>query len=179
MTETQPDIAHPSHNPFDLPRPRRNNGVIVAIILSVLIHGIIGYYLWQARFKIKYQNYSDEKTEAQLIKPPPPPPPPPRASVVTNPDFAQRPSNEDMARYYPDRAQRMGANGRATFSCTVTANGKLVDCSITNEDPPDQGFGDATLKLTRIFKLRPMTRDGVPTNGGHFSYSIRWQVPKD
>jgi len=41
MTETPParsqpvvDIAHPAHNPFDMPRPRRNNGVTAAIILS-------------------------------------------------------------------------------------------------------------------------------------------------
>jgi len=68
MTETPPaqsqpvvDIAHPSHNPFDVPRPRRNNGVTAAIVLSMAVHALIGYYLWQWKFKSHYQSYADEK----------------------------------------------------------------------------------------------------------------------
>jgi protein TonB len=45
--------------------------------------------------------------------------------VITNPDWARRPTGEDIARYYPDRAQRMEVEGRATLSCTVNARGTL------------------------------------------------------
>src|SRR5208282_6187959 len=69
-----PDIAHPSHNPFDLPRPRQNNGLVVAIIFSLAFHLVAGYYLWKSRFKTEFQNYADEKVQAELIKPPAPPP---------------------------------------------------------------------------------------------------------
>ena len=49
----------------------------------------------------------------------------------------------------------MNISGRTTIKCTVTASGSLTDCSVTAETPPDYGFGDAALKLTRLFKVRP------------------------
>ncbi len=84
-----------------------------------------------------------------------------------------------MQRYFPDRAQRLNVNGKASLSCTVTEQGKLTDCSITNEDPPDQGFGDATLKVAKIFKLKPKTLDGAPVAGGKVQVVIRWVNAKD
>ena len=84
-----------------------------------------------------------------------------------------------MAQYYPERAQRLGVGGRVSLRCTVMDNGKLTGCSTSNEDPGDQGFGDAAIKLSRIFKLRPKTADGVPVSGGIFETIIRFQVPKD
>jgi protein TonB len=50
--------------------------------------------------------------------------------VITQPDWLRKPTGEDMARYYPDRAQRMNIEGRATISCTVTANGTLSNCTV-------------------------------------------------
>jgi protein TonB len=72
----------------------------------------------------------------------------------------------------------MEIGGAATINCTVTARGTLEACSVSGEDPPDQNFGDAALKLSRIFKMKPLTKDGVPVEGGHFSIRIRFQVPK-
>ena len=108
-----------------------------------------------------------------------PAPPPPRPTVITNPDWLRRPSAEDLAQYYPDRAQRLGVSGRATLHCTVTAQGTLSDCSISAEDPPDQGFGTAALKMTRLFKMRPSTRDGQPVGGAAINIPLVFQLPKD
>ena len=68
MTDSNPvvDVAHPAHNPFDMPPPKRNKGVAVALIATLAVHGLIGYYLYQWKFQAKYQNYADEKTDAQL-----------------------------------------------------------------------------------------------------------------
>jgi protein TonB len=98
--------------------------------------------------------------------------------VITQPDWLRKPSADDMARYYPDRAQRNAVNGRATLHCTVNVNG-TVDCSVISEDPPDMEFGSAALKLSRMFKMRPMSRDGAPTAGGTINIPIRFEVPKD
>jgi protein TonB len=112
-------------------------------------------------------------------KPPAPPPPePPRPSVITQPDWMRRPNPEDLARYYPERAQRMGVSGSATISCTVTAQGTLSDCSVVSEDPADGGFGEATLRISKYFKMRPMTRDGAPVSGGTVRIPLRWVMPK-
>ena len=50
---------------------------------------------------------------------PPAPPPPPHVAVITNPDWLRRPSAEDVARYYPTRAQNLSKEGRATIRCTT------------------------------------------------------------
>ena len=164
------DITHPIHNPFDVPPPKRGKGFLIAGLLAVLLHVILGVVLWKQRFEMTVREYSDDVTDVAIIKPmappPPPPPPPPntppppppklqprppvavpnaptipplpvppvekrieepkppapapeppRPSVITNPDWARKPSGEDIARYYPDRALRMEVEGRATLSC--------------------------------------------------------------
>lgn len=98
--------------------------------------------------------------------------------MVTRPDWARKPTGDDMARYYPDRAQRMEVNGRATISCTVNARGTLEGCSVTSENPADYGFGDAAMKLSRLFKMKPKTLDGAPVDGGQISIPIVFQVPR-
>lgn len=105
-----------------------------------------------------------------------PPPAPPTPSVITNAVFTEQPDARDFARYYPERAQERGQEGRATVECIVGADGRL-NCTITNEDPPGWGFGEATLRVSRHFRVAPATRDGSPTSGGRIRRTIRWVLP--
>ena len=102
-----------------------------------------------------------------------PPPAPPAPSVITNPVFLEQPNVRDYARYYPARAQERDQEGRATLDCIVAVDGRLA-CTITSEDPPGWGFGEATLRVSRHFRVAPQTRDGQPTAGGRFRRTIRW-----
>ena len=111
--------------------------------------------------------------------PPAPAPEPPRPTVIQNPDWLRKPSGEDVARFYPERALRMNVEGRATLSCTVNAAGSLEGCTLVSEIPDDQEFGGAALRMTRLFKMRPMTRDGVPVSGGTVKIPLRFQLPKE
>ena len=90
MTSTPPspppvDIAHPAHNPFDLPRAKQRTGLWVAIAVSAVIHVVIGVYLWNSKFTTKMVEYGDEKNDVQLVHPPAPPPPPPPPPPMENP----------------------------------------------------------------------------------------------
>ncbi|WP_156467093.1 energy transducer TonB, partial [Phenylobacterium sp. CCH9-H3] len=89
----------------------------------------------------------------------------------------RRPTGEEVARYYPERAARRGVEGRAVIGCRVAASGRLEACAVVTETPDGEGFGSAALKMSRHFKLRPMTRDGVPVSGGTIRIPIRFNLP--
>ena len=200
MADEKTEAPRPAHNPFDPPAQKGlGKGFTTAIAVVVGLHALLGVYLWKYRFEPKYREYTDEKIDTELIKPPPlpvppvtkrvespappviappAPPAPPRPSIITNPDWLRKPGGEDVARYYPDRAQRLERSGRATITCQVRANGTVTNCRIVSEDPPDMGFGDAAVRLSRLFKMRPQTRDGSPVEGASVTIPIAFRLPE-
>ena len=101
---------------------------------------------------------------------------PPKPSLVTYPDWLRKPDGTALMRYYPEAAQRKNLPGRAVFECQVVADGSLTGCKVIEESPPGEGFGDAALKLAALFRMRPMTRNGVPVDGGTIRVPIRFQL---
>jgi len=102
--------------------------------------------------------------------------PPASPPDIRNPTWLRRPGATEFARFYPDRAQRMGKEGSATITCAVTAAGSLTGCRLVRETPEDYGFGDATLKLAQYFKMSPRTVDGRAIEGGQVTIPIRFNL---
>jgi len=82
---------------------------------------------------------------------------PPRPSVMGpyRPDWLEKPSADDLSRYYPDHAARHDISGRATIACAVRADGRLDRCEIRSETPAGEGFGQAALRISRKFRMIP------------------------
>lgn len=65
------------------------------------------------------------------------------------------PSAADIARAYPDRADRSHVEGRGVGRCFISAAWTLEKCTVVSSEPPDIGFGDAVVYLAPRFKLSP------------------------
>lgn len=86
------------------------------------------------------------------------------------------PSADEMARFYPERAQRAGVEGHALIECVVTIGGRAEACRILSESPGGYGFGDSTVKLAERFRLTPKTVNGKPVAGGVIRVPLRWSL---
>ncbi|MDP3853785.1 TonB family protein [Phenylobacterium sp.] len=110
------------------------------------------------------------------LGPPTIPPAPPAGPVVLQPSWLTKPGAREFARFYPDAALRREVGGLAMLSCTVSAAGKLDACQVVSETPASEGFGRAALKLAPYFRMRPLTTDGQPVDGGVVRIPVRFGV---
>ncbi|RZJ17613.1 MAG: energy transducer TonB, partial [Brevundimonas sp.] len=42
---------------------------MVGIIVSVVVHGLVGLYLYKNKFKLQEYNYQDDAVDVELIEP--------------------------------------------------------------------------------------------------------------
>jgi protein TonB len=97
-------------------------------------------------------------------------------AVISNPRWLSRPSGDQMARAYPQRAIALGRSGSVVLDCGVVASGAVSGCSIASETPAQLGFGVAALRLSKHFRMSPRTEDGRPVDGARVRIPLRFDL---
>ncbi len=103
------------------------------------------------------------------------PPPAPPSPVLTGVTWLEQPDARDYERYYPPRALDREQTGRVVVDCLVSGDGRIA-CSVVSEDPPGWGFGEASLRVARHFRVAAQTSSGQATTGGRIRRTITWRL---
>jgi hypothetical protein len=100
-------------------------------------------------------------------------------AMVTKPAWVASPALEDYQASFP-KSQNGVNDVRVVLGCTVVADGALSGCSVAQETPPGQGYGEGALTLASKFRMSPWSTDGAPTVGAKIKLPIHYvlkQVP--
>ena len=107
---------------------------------------------------------------------PTPPPPAPPSGVAATP--ARQVSGAISSDDYPAAAIRAGHEGSTHVRLTIGTNGRIADCSVIGSSG-SLILDSATCQLmTRRFRYRPATRDGVPVEGA-VTQRVTWRFPEE
>lgn len=85
----------------------------------------------------------------------------------------QQPSAADFRDTYPVAALANGVEGYVTLLCTITGERKL-ECAVETETPPEQGFGQAALRLSRLYVVRTVEEEPRAVIGSQVRVPIRY-----
>ena len=102
----------------------------------------------------------------------------PPGHVVQEPDWLTRPSSTLVSQYYPHRAALARISGEAMIPGAVTVAGTLDHCRLKGEYPSGYGFGQATLAMAQLFRMRPKTVDGRPVGGATVNIPLTYFMPE-
>jgi hypothetical protein len=79
--------------------------------------------------------------------------------------WSATPNGDDIAKYYPQTAFSAGVSGWTVLQCQLGPKTSLKACTVLAEAPTGYHFGDAGLKLSRLFRLKPAAADADIAEG--------------
>ena len=65
--------------------------------------------------------------------------------------------------------------GHAKLACRVNTDGTLSECRVLDESPKGLGFGAASLRMSRMLRVKPAIRDGKPL-AGSIVFPMTWKI---
>jgi hypothetical protein len=95
-------------------------------------------------------------------------------SLVMHPHWTKRPSWDDLRKLYPKGVR--GVTADVVASCRIDDQGRFTSCDIVRESPSGLGFGESTIRLSKLFQMRTIDGDGSPVAGRKLSLPVRWDA---
>lgn len=100
--------------------------------------------------------------------------------LLTDPVWKVRVADDELWKFYPDRAFVYGIDGVAMVSCHVGETGKLVNCKVDGEDPKGEEFGPLLSKLASLMQVQRLSSSGVSTTDRTIRIGAQFKhVPRD
>jgi TonB family protein len=103
----------------------------------------------------------------------------PVEGTITNPDWVQLPTADELGRFYPPLARQIALPGKARMRCNVNTLGMLDSCKVVGETPAGVGFGAAALQLASYFRMRPQMVNGAPVGGASVVIPLNFVMGQD
>jgi protein TonB len=98
------------------------------------------------------------------------------SSEVTAPVWLDLPTAHDFAVNTPERARKQEKSGSAVMRCFIRQDGGLENCVALSETPAGLGFGEAAVKMSSLFRLKPQASDG--TYVAHLTVTLTLEFPR-
>lgn len=95
----------------------------------------------------------------------------------TAPIWLSLPKAHDFAISPSDKARLAQQSGSAVLQCKVNGEGWLENCTLLKEWPDGFDYGQAALKMSRLFRMESLTTDGKPTTGRTINLNIEFPKP--
>jgi hypothetical protein len=97
--------------------------------------------------------------------------------MAFTPSFDAQPSAAEMIRLYPSRALQQNISGIAVMCCSPNPD-RSVACAISSEFPAGQGFGEAAVQASHLYRLSPQSHaDLLARPGTAVRISMLWTGP--
>ena len=116
-------------------------------------------------------------TIAPAPAPPPPPPPPPPKQKATQAAPSNNRGSWVTTNDYPSRAQREEREGTTGFRVSVSADGRVSDCSITKSSGSSDLDDTVCQKVRQRARFKPAQDTSGNKVAGSYSSSVRWELP--
>lgn len=110
-----------------------------------------------------------EPAATEVVNTPPP-------NFILQPDWVSTPQGADVMRLFPTEAVKTGTSGQAIVQCGVLADGSLDRCEVVAEQPQGLGFGEASVELATAYRMKSVTLDGQPVDGGQILIPFAWNL---
>jgi TonB family protein len=83
------------------------------------------------------------------------------ATMIQPADWISMPRSFALFAFLPSKVQKSGITGKVVLKCRVLSTASVSDCTVISDTNPDGILGEAALKASGLFKIKPRAVNGT------------------